>query len=81
MLIIPELDIFPVVAVLETVILLKLVVPVNVGVTFVKSEPSPTKNLAYAIDVLNELVNVLAAFKPPTIFVPAVLCQRPGRPA
>ena len=33
-------------AALETVILLKFVVPENVGVTFVKSDPSPTKNLA-----------------------------------
>ena len=68
-------------AAFDTLILLKFVVPENVGVTFVKREPSPTKNLAYAIDVLNELVNVLAFVILPTTFVPAVLCQRPGRPA
>ena len=33
-------------AAFETVILLKFVNPENVGVTFVNSEPSPTKNLA-----------------------------------
>ena len=77
-------------ATFETVIVPNVTVPLKVFGRFFNSEPSP-KNLPKtpaeeifdikAVPLESEFVNVLEAVIPPTIFVPAVLCQRPGRPA